>query len=260
MQKDKEAKGDMKAAAAAGHEVADKLKEEGLEKLAAMVNTVVEEVERALEGEMDIKEVEDALAAAKVRAKGKEEEAAKMDEMVGKLEAAAQAHHEAGDLKKEAELKKEADDAAKQQAEAAGVAGQVASELEAAGFAEEAAQAKEWQTMLEGDHATGADIEHAAKKAHELAAKLRAKGKKHEADEAEKLASLLDAAAQHKLEVEGMQKDKEAKGDMKAAAAVGHEVADKLREEGFEELADMVDTVVEEVEHALEGEMDIEEA
>jgi len=74
----------------------------------------------------------------------------------------------------------------------------VALKLEKAGLVEEAAQVKEWQTMLEGHHESGADIEHAAHEAHELAAKLRAEGKEKEAEEVEKLAVLLDAAAKHK--------------------------------------------------------------
>ena len=118
---------------------------------------------------------------------------------------------------------------------------------------------KDWQGMLEGGEESGADLEKAAHSAHELAVKLRAEGKDAEADEVEKLAQLLDVAAESKLEVEAGQKEKASKEGMKEAAAEGHAVADKLREEGNGELADMVDNVVEEVEHALSGELDAEE-
>merc|ERR1719199_997941 len=90
----------MKEAAAEGHAVADKLREEGNGELADMVDNVAEEVEHALSGELDAEELEHAIsdakaAAEKLRAEGKEEEAAKMEAMVVKLEGAQQAHEEA---------------------------------------------------------------------------------------------------------------------------------------------------------------------
>ena len=90
-QKDLEAKADMKCAAASGHEAADHLREEGLEELAEAVDEVVKEVEHALEGEMEVEEVEHAVVDAKaaavaLRVEGKEEDAAKMDAVVWVLE------------------------------------------------------------------------------------------------------------------------------------------------------------------------------
>ena len=132
--------------------------------------------------------------------------------------------------------------------------------LEKAGLKEEAEQLKDWQKMLEGGEESGADLEKAAHDAHALGAKLRAGGHDDLADDVEKVAGMLDAAAHTKLEVEMMQKEKEAKEGLKEAAAEGHAVADKLRAEGKEELADMVDHVVEEVEHALGRDpLDVEE-
>ena len=60
---------------------AEKLREEGSVELAEMVDDVVQQVEHALGGEIDVEEVEHALAdakaaAAKLRKEGKEEEAA----------------------------------------------------------------------------------------------------------------------------------------------------------------------------------------
>merc|ERR1719398_428980 len=228
-QKEKESKEGMKEAAAEGHAVADQLREEGNGELADMVDNVVEEVEHALSGELDAEELEHAVsdakaAAEKLRAEGKEEEAAKMEAMVVKLEGAQQAHEEA------AELMKAEGEAAEQAAEAAKAAGECAEALEKAGLGEEAKSVKDWQGMLEGGEESGADLEKAAHSAHELAAKLRAEGKDAEADEVEKLAQLLDVAAEPKLEVEAGQKEKASKEGMKEAAAEGHAVADKLRE------------------------------
>ena len=64
---------------------------------ADMVEKIAKEVDHALEGELDVEEVEgvigDAKAAAdKLRAAGLTEEAAAMDEMVAKLEEARSAH------------------------------------------------------------------------------------------------------------------------------------------------------------------------
>lgn len=110
--------------------------------------------------------VSDAKAAAeKLRAEGKEEEAAKMEAMVVKLEGAQQAHEEAKELKKEAELHKMQSslsssltllmkaegEAAEQAAEAAKAAGECAEALEKAGLGEEAKSVMDWQGMLEGD-------------------------------------------------------------------------------------------------------------
>ena len=75
----------------------------------------------------------------------------------------------------------------------------------------------------------------------------------------EKLALMLDGAAQAKLEVEGKEKEQQAKQQGKEAAAAGQAVADKLRADGCEELAEMVEQVVKEVEHALSGDVDVAE-
>ena len=66
---------------------------------------------------------------------------------------------------------------------------------------------------------------------------------KAEAADVEKLASMLDTAAEQKLQVEGMEKEKEAKQDLKEAAEVGHAAAGKLKEEGCEDLAVVVEEV-----------------
>ena len=118
---------------------------------------------------------------------------------------------------------------------------------------------KEVEDILKGGKESGADLEEAAHTAHDLAAKLRSEGKDDEANKVEELAHLLDVAAESKLKVESDQKEKESKAAMKQAAGEGHEMADKLREDGNGELAEMVDEVVKEVEAALNREPDAEE-
>ena len=113
--------------------------------------------------------------------------------------------------------------------------------------------------MLENPESTGKDLQDAAHDAHELAAKLRADGHLAEADEVEKLALLLDAAAEKKLGVEALEAEKAAKDGLKDVAGDAHALADKLREDGHGELAEMVEKIAQEVDHALEGELDVEE-
>merc|ERR1711865_190694 len=93
-------------------------------------------------------------------------------------------------------------------AKLAEAAGALADMLEAAGLKEEAAKVHEWQAALENSETSGEGLQQAAHEAHELAAQLRADGKEAEADEVEKLAKLLDGAAEAKLEVEAMEKEK----------------------------------------------------
>merc|ERR1711865_501820 len=215
-------------------------------------------------GELDVEEVEgvigDAKAAAdKLRAAGLTEEAAAMDEMVAKLEEALHAHHEAEDKKKEAELAHASGEAAAEAAALADAAGALADKLEAAGLKEEAVKLHEFQAVLEKSESTGKDLQDAAHGAHELAEKLRADGHLVLADEMEKLALQLDGAAEKKLGVEALEAEKAAKDGLKDVAAGAHALADRLREDGHDELADMVEKIAKEVDHALEGELDVEE-
>ena len=173
-------------------------------------------------------------AAVKLRAKGKEEEAAEVDKMVVKLEAAVGAQREAEQRRQEAGLAHAEAEVAEQAAEVARVAEEVSAELEAAGCGEEAAKVKEWQKVAEGGgdgEQSGEGLAQEAHDAHELAAKLRLEGKGAEAADVEKLASMLDTAAEQKLQVEGMEKEKEAKQDLKEAAEVGHAAADNILHE-----------------------------
>merc|ERR1711865_985779 len=223
--------------AAGAHALADKLREDGHGELADMVEKIAKEVDHALEGELDVEEVEgvigDAKAAAdKLRAAGLTEEAAAMDAMVVKLEEALHAHHEAEDKKKEAELAHASGEAAA----LADAAGALADKLEAAGLREEAVKLHEFQAVLEKSESTGKDLQDAAHGAHELAEKLRADGHVELADEMEKLALQLDGAAEKKLGVEALEAEKAAKDGLKDVAAGAHALADRLREDGHDEL------------------------
>ena len=210
LEAEKAAKDGLKDVAAGAHALADKLREDGHGELADMVEKIAKEVDHALEGELDVEEVErvigDAKAAAdKLRAAGLTEEAALMDEMVATLEEALHAHHEAEDKKKEAELAAAAGEAAGEAAALAAAAGALADKLEAAGLTEEAAKLHEFQAVLESSESTGKDLQDAAHGAHELAEKLRADGHLELADEMEKLALQLDGAADKKLNVEALE-------------------------------------------------------
>ena len=91
------------------------------------------------------------------------------------------------------------------------------------------AQLAKLQHLLEVGDSTGHTLETAAHTAHQLAAKLRAEG--CQADGAEELAAMLDAAAVMKLATEIEEMEKKAAAEEAERQRVAEEAAKKLAEE-----------------------------
>lgn len=167
----------VQVAAAAGDEVAEKLRDQGHVELAEMVEQVVA-------GHVEVAELENTIAearaaAADLRAELQHDESRQMEVMAEDLEKALFAHQQADAAEQNRQL-----EAAAAAGSAIKVAGEAGAALDAQGFTVEAKQVRAWHELITVDHAA-ASLKNVARSAREMAAKLE--GSKQAAEEAPRL-------------------------------------------------------------------------
>ena len=106
---------------------------------------------------------------------------------------------------------------------------------------------------------TSAQLEEAAKKAHDLAEKLRDTGNPTMAADAEKLATQLAAAAQTTLDADAKHFATEAEDRLVALVKTGKALVDDLRKDGLEENAAELDRIVKVCSDVLDGQAQSDE-
>merc|ERR1711969_121585 len=99
LEKQKEAREELSEAGAAAHDLSAKLKAEGREEDAAVVEAIAAKADAAAAGELGSAELGAVIAdgkreAAKLRAEGREEEALALEQTVAKLESAKELKQE----------------------------------------------------------------------------------------------------------------------------------------------------------------------
>jgi len=110
------------------------------------------------------------------------------------------------------------------------------------------------QELLEGGKASGEDLGHAADEMRDLAHTLRDQGMLDAAEEVEKLAGELDEAARLKLKADEQGSEQEVQHALGDASKDGHDLADKLKADGKEELGCVVEQVTVKVDGVVGGE------
>merc|ERR1719506_2529101 len=133
-----------------------------------------------------------------------EEQAKELEVMLEMMETARAAEKAAEAAQQDADRLKAAAAAAADEKAAGGVTIKLELELKEAGMADEAEEMRKLREALESGTMTGAELEQAAKDAHELAEKLREKGLLTVAADADDLSEKLSVAAKAKLEAEAL--------------------------------------------------------